>query len=96
LKKPQSQKEPTLNYPRDFASVNRQSNLYSGAYYVDNPGFMQVPSLIPDEKESYMNSQFYNNFERSTTSSGGSNNLIPRWDSYSSGLKTYPQQNAEY
>ena len=96
LKKPQSQKEPTLNYPRDFAGVNKQSNIYSGGYYADNSGFVQVPSLIPDEKESYMNSQFYNNFERSTTSSGGSNNIIPRWDSYPSGVKTYQQSNTEY
>lgn len=90
LKKPQSQKEPTLNYPRDFANVNKQTNVYSGNYY--NP----VPSLVPDENESYKKSQFYNNFERSTTSSGGSINLMPRWDSYTPGIQTYPQTSTDY
>ena len=70
--------------------------MYSGAYYVDNNGFSRVQSLMPDEKESYVNSQFYNNYERSTTSSGGSNNLMPGWNNYSPGIQGYSQQNTDY
>jgi hypothetical protein len=96
LKKPQSQKEPNLNYPRDFTNVNKQTNVFSGNYYMDNSGYNPVPSLIPDEKESYKKSQFYNNFERSTTSSGGSNNLMSRWDNYTPGIQVYAQPNTDY
>lgn len=91
LKKPQSQKEPTLNYPRDFVGVMKQQNAFSGGPYVDHPGYTHGPLLIPEDKDSFSSGQFYNNYERSTTSSGDSNNMMHRWESYPAMVTPYAQ-----
>jgi len=48
LKKPQSQKEPKLSYPREFQGI--QNNIYGGSHIIDNPNYYHNHGLIPDQQ----------------------------------------------
>lgn len=92
LKKPQSQKEPTLNYPRDFCAGLNPQPCFTRGNYAEHPTYVPGPLLLPtDDKDVIGNSNFYNN-ERSTTSSNDSNNMYQGWEPFQPNMSPYLHQ----
>lgn len=89
LKKPQSQKEPKLSYPREFQGI--QNNIYGGSHIIDNPNYYHNHGLIPDQHEGNGTSSFYSNIDRTTASSGNSSNYYNEMNNYQSQYAPYSQ-----
>lgn len=76
--------------PRDFYGV--PPNFYTGSNIVDNPRYFPGQQLIPDDQDcggGYSN--FYNNHDRTTSSSTGSPNYYECWDGYQQNMSPYLQ-----
>jgi hypothetical protein len=89
LRKPQSQKEPTITNPRDFGPPNQQ--MYAGSHIVDNPQYRQTHGLAIDDHEVATGSNMYSNIDRSTTSSAGSGNYYGDMQGYGQNMGHYLQ-----
>lgn len=86
LKKPQSQKEPSVSKPGGLlGNFNKPSQFHVDRYNDSSMAYNGTLTSIYDQ-ECSSNSNTYNALENSTTSSTGeSANLYQKWDTYSAG-----------